>query len=183
MTILASDRPLRALMIAPAFAPALFSEALVNSKLALAMLDAGWDISIYAAPGSGELYSAGWCDPWSRLQTVRREVPAPGQPRASLVGRMTNMAERLCSALRTGHPIAGAGWAERTAHAALAEHRSQPFDMLFEVAHGVRRSDWAMLMDNSWSQARSHRSCPRQPSSDPRPPRPASRPPRLTLVG
>jgi glycosyltransferase involved in cell wall biosynthesis len=128
------DRPRRALVFAPSFAPSFFSEALVNSKLALAMLNDGWDITVFSARGDYKhSYVSGWGNPWSRLQDVRRDV-------AAAQSGFTGYVERASGAIRTGHPVDGARWAECTARAALDLHRDKRFDVVLSrstscVAH------------------------------------------------
>jgi glycosyltransferase involved in cell wall biosynthesis len=156
------DRPPRVLMFAPAFAPSFFSEALVNSKLALAMLDAGWEVVVFAAPGGGKVYSSGWGEPWSRLEAVRRDPP--DHQRSGLAGN----AARLLGAIRTGHPIGSASWADRAARAALELHREQPFDLALSrstscIAHlpamlfRRRLGDAAPVWIANWNDPPSHR--------------------------
>ena len=120
-------------MFAPAFAPTFFSEALVNSKLALAMLDAGWEVVVFSAPGGDNVYASGWSEPWTRLRGIRQELPPAPQGVAGI-------AARAAGAIRSGHPISGALWAERTSRAAAALHASKPFDLVLSrstscVAH------------------------------------------------
>lgn len=114
------------LIFAPAFAPNFFSEALVNSKLALAMLDAGWDVTVFSAAASSDfVYNGEWLDPWVPLQGIVRQF-APknstsklrklgGLGRAMIVGR---------------HPIPSAQWALRVAEAAMAMHQERAFDLM-----------------------------------------------------
>ena len=70
----------RVLMFAPAFAPSYFSEGLVNSKLALAMLAAGWEVEVISQTSDHSMsYSAGWPPLWAPLKRLRRDVqPAAG---------------------------------------------------------------------------------------------------------
>ena len=149
-------------MIAPAFAPSFFSEALVNSKLTMAMLDAGWEVIIFAAAGGGEVYASDWGEPWSRLESVRRDPPNP--QRSGPIGAGV----RLLEAIQTGHLIAGASWANRAAMAALKLHREQPFDLVVSrstscIAHLpamlFRRAlgDSAPVWIANWNDPPSHR--------------------------
>jgi glycosyltransferase involved in cell wall biosynthesis len=135
------------LIFAPAFAPNFFSEALVNSKLALAMLAAGWDVTVFSASASSEfVYDGEWLEPWSPLQRIVRQI-GPSNPKSRL--------RSLCGlgrAMLVGrHPIQSAQWALRAAEAAIGMHQQRPFDLMLTrstscVAHlpGLivkRRSD------------------------------------------
>lgn len=128
-----TDRPPRVLMFAPAFAPSFFSEALVNSKLALAMLYAGWQPTVFAIRGSGESYAQDWEEPWTRLRDIRCETSP--RPRTLL-----RVCARVLGAIRARHPVSGALWAESVARHALNLHRDLPFDLVLSrstscVAH------------------------------------------------
>lgn len=116
----------RVLMIAPAFAPNFFSEALVNSKLALAMLNAGWDVTVFSAAASQSyVYTAAWDDPWQPLSEIVHQV-AP-QAASQNLGKIA----KLVQALALGHhPLPGAMWAAKTAEAALNLHQNEPFDLM-----------------------------------------------------
>lgn len=115
------------LMFAPAFAPNFFSEALVNSKLALAMLDAGWNVSVISASASADfVYSGNFGAPWELLRGIVHEVP----PEAGSAGRFAriNKAARVLAAGR--HPVHGAKWAANAADAAFKLHQQRPFDLM-----------------------------------------------------
>lgn len=123
MSYLLNQRP-RVLMFAPAFAPHFFSEALVNSKLALAFIDAGCEVVAFAAPGGGEVYSSNWNEPWSRLRNVRRDASV------EQYGGLVAQVARLGAAVRSGHPVGSAYWAQRTAQAAVQQHSERPFELV-----------------------------------------------------
>ena len=157
-----TDRPPRAVMFAPAFAPSFFSEALVNSKLALAMLDAGWEVTTFATAGGGDVYAQSWEEPWARLRDVRRE-PLP-RPRG-----LGGAPARVFAAIRARHLVSGAMWAEAAARHALSLHRETPFDLILSrstscVAHlpamlfrsairGATRPPWIA----NWNDPPGHR--------------------------
>lgn len=136
------DRPPRVLMFAPAFAPNYFSEALVNSKLALAILDAGSEVVVYSTSSGGEVYSSGWDEPWKRLSSVRKVLP---EQHSGLALK----AARLRAAIRTGHPIGSAYWAECTARAALKLHSERPFDVILSRSTSCIAHLPAMLFSNA----------------------------------
>lgn len=114
------------LIFAPAFAPDFFSEALVNSKLALALLDAGWDVTVFSAAASSDfVYNGEWLDPWAPLQRVVRQfAPKNAKSRLRKLGG-------LGRAMMVGrHPIPSAQWALRVAEAAMAMHQERPFHLM-----------------------------------------------------
>ncbi|HXY59428.1 MAG TPA: glycosyltransferase [Methylocystis sp.] len=165
-----TDRPPRVLMFAPAFAPDFFSEALVNSKLALAMLDAGWEVVVFSAPGGDNVYARGWSEPWSQLREISWNLPPT--PRGVFV--------RLAAAICARHPISGSLWAERTARTAAALHAEKPFDLVLSrstscVAHlpallfrARRRKESAPIWIANWNDPPGHRFPP--PYDFPSPP-------------
>lgn len=117
---------MRVLMIAPAYAPYFFSEALVNAKLGLAMQRAGWDVTVLTARNSGFVYSDSWSEPWQALESSRIEVPAPG----THANRLSRISGRVSTILRGIDPIPGARWAEAVAKEGLRRHADRPFDMI-----------------------------------------------------
>lgn len=125
----------RVLIFAPAYAPACFSEGLVNSKLALAMVESGWDVVTVSNSGAQEMsYTKGWPALWAPLRPTRREAAAaPG----SGLGRVVTL---LGDIVRTGHCIRGVHWGVTACEVALAEHQRRPFDLMLSrstscVAH------------------------------------------------
>jgi len=96
-------------MFSPAFAPLANPEAIVNSKLALAMLDAGWEVDIISRNLSGMTdydYGSGWVEPWLPLKPHTHEIQY----------ELGNKAKRLfdtgLSALKMGYLIDGCRWAK-----------------------------------------------------------------------
>lgn len=125
----------RACIIAPAFAPDFFSEAIVNSKLALALLDAGWDLSVFSSSGEGQSYSRDWEEPWYRLKGVTKAVDSTRSSRST-----DNALSFIRDAFQTPHRIANSRWALSVARLALHEHQIRPFDLIISrstscVAH------------------------------------------------
>lgn len=116
----------RVLMFSPAFAPEFFSEAIVSSKLALAFLDAGWEVTVFTTTqGNGAGYVNDWSPPWLPLQEVRR-APSPGH----VTGRLRRVLLMLRNVMNVRHPVSGSLWAERVAREAVILHRQQPFDLM-----------------------------------------------------
>ncbi|MBD0413471.1 glycosyltransferase [Oryzicola mucosus] len=114
------------LMFAPSFAPNFFSEALVNSKLALAMLDEGWEVTVFSASAVSDFgYTDTWESPWQPLRPIVRQIPAAGNH-----GSLKKIG-RAAWAIATGrHPVPGAIWAAKVARAALEIHAVRPFDLM-----------------------------------------------------
>jgi len=67
----------RILMFAPGFAPYSFSENIVNSKLALAFKEHGWDVDVISRVDEGPLYDADWDEPWLPLKPLTHTVVYP----------------------------------------------------------------------------------------------------------
>jgi glycosyltransferase involved in cell wall biosynthesis len=127
----------RVLMLAPAFAPQGNSEAIVNGKLALAMLNAGWEIEVIARAPSLEVaydYGGAWAEPWHPLRPLVHEITAPAwrTPR--------RLWDLVHSAVRMHYLLDGLRWASRAYDLAARLHERRPFDVVLsrafpEVAH------------------------------------------------
>lgn len=116
----------RVLMFAPAFAPNFFSEALVNSKLALAMLEAGWDVIVFSAKATMDsVYTSGWGAPWESLQDIVYQISPSSATRG--LKKLIETGSMLAIGL---HPVPGAIWAGKAALAALDLNRDRPFDLI-----------------------------------------------------
>lgn len=111
-------------MFAPAYAPACFSEGLVNSKLALAFIEAGWDVvAVTLAADGGLSYSKDWDPTFMALQDTRREAKSAPIGRAKHIQLAYDIA-------RTRHWIRGVHWGTTALRVALEEHRHHPFDLV-----------------------------------------------------
>jgi glycosyltransferase involved in cell wall biosynthesis len=118
-------------MFAPAFAPFANAEAIVNSKLALAMLDAGWDVDIVSRNLVGVSsydYGSTWVEPWVRLREHTFELV---DRNVSLLLRKLSSA---ISAIRLGHAVEGCQWAARAYDLALKLHSQKPYDVILSRA-------------------------------------------------
>ncbi|GBC62219.1 hypothetical protein DENIS_3188 [Desulfonema ishimotonii] len=111
-------------MFAPGFAPYAASENLVNSKLALAMLNRGWDVTVISRCDRGFNYGVEWTEPWLPLRDFTHEVDY------GFGGSGQRFGERVYHSLRLGHPIAGVRWAWRALELALSLHREKAFDLV-----------------------------------------------------
>lgn len=125
------------LMLAPAFAPQGNSEAIVNGKLALAMLNAGWEIEVISRVPTWQVaydYGGDWAEPWHPLRPFVHEITAP-------VWRGPHrLWDLVLSAVRMRYAFDGIRWASRAYDQAVGLHKRQPFDVVIsrafpEVAH------------------------------------------------
>lgn len=121
----------RVLMFAPAFAPQGNSEAIVNAKLALAMLNAGWEIEVISRVPTWQVaydYGESWAEPWHPLRPCVHEitVPAMHAPRRLL--------DLFLSAVRMRYPFDGLRWASRASDLAAKLHTKKPFDVVLSRA-------------------------------------------------
>lgn len=127
----------RVLIIAPAFAPQGNSEAIVNGKLALAMLNAGWEIEVISRTQTWQVARDNggvWAEPWQALRPFVHEITTPAwrAPRRLL--------DLLLNAVRMRYPLEGIRWASRAYDQAVGLHERRPFDVVLsrafpEVAH------------------------------------------------
>jgi len=105
-----------------------------NSKLALAMLNRGWDVEVISQRDEGFTYDVAWVEPWTSLEPHTHVIPyEPCDP-------LTRAVKRAWQSLRMRHPIAGVRWAYGALGKALELHREKPFDValsrfLPEYAH------------------------------------------------
>jgi glycosyltransferase involved in cell wall biosynthesis len=117
----------RILMFAPVFVPAGNPEAIVNGKLALAFINAGFHIDIITrAPLSASSYDYGstWEDPWLRLKERTH----------SLDYRIDNKLSQAISvfkaALRMRHFITGCNWSNHAVNYALDLHNKNKYHII-----------------------------------------------------
>ncbi|MBO6566739.1 MAG: hypothetical protein JJ956_18460 [Pseudomonadales bacterium] len=156
----------RALIFAPAFAPDFYSEALVNSKLALAMLEAGWDITVISSANRQTGYSDQWSDPWLKLKPHLLRID-PGKLGAGR--RLKHLAGVFTS---TRHIVSGALWAEEAAESGEARHREKPFDLVISRSTSCYAHIPALIMKKkcqvpwiaNWNDPPSHRFPPPYPT-------------------
>lgn len=126
-----SSRRYRILMFAPAFAPFGNPEAIVNSKLALAFIEAGWEIDVVSRNCNDESsynYGSLWIEPWLPL---RERTHIVSYPRGSTVCRAF---DTLLSAVNIGHPIEGCRWAQHAFRLACALHQRKAYDVILSRA-------------------------------------------------
>jgi glycosyltransferase involved in cell wall biosynthesis len=131
------EQKYRVLMFSPAFAPLVNPEAIVNAKLALAFLGAGWDIDIISRDTdhfTSYQYAANWVEPWLPLREHTHEITY----RAG--NRLKRVVGALWSGVRMGHLVHGCRWAARAYELAKGLHARKPYDVILsralpDVAH------------------------------------------------
>jgi glycosyltransferase involved in cell wall biosynthesis len=121
----------RILMFSPAFAPFGNAEAIVNSKLALVMLNAGWEVDIISRDLLGQSsydYGSSWDEPWLPLKKNTHEISYP------LGNNYTRWVDTVWCALHTGYPIDGCRWAMRAYKKGWHLHNRKPYDVILSRA-------------------------------------------------
>ena len=121
----------RILMFAPAFAPFANPEAIVNSKLALAFLNAGWEVDVISrnlADESTYNYGSGWIEPWLPLKRVTHILEY------TVGGRLRQFIGGLWGGLRMGYVIGGCRWAAHAYDVGLRLHREKQYDLIISRA-------------------------------------------------
>ncbi|MCM0081377.1 hypothetical protein L4X63_07220 [Geomonas sp. Red32] len=117
----------RILMFAPAFAPFANPEAIVNSKLALAFLQAGWEVDVVTrdlAAESSYNYGSQWIDPWLPLKERTYFVTYPAG------GRLARFCDTAVSMLKVGSGLEGCRWAAHALETGLRLHRAKPYQVV-----------------------------------------------------
>ncbi len=113
-------------MFAPAFAPFYFSEGLVNSKLALAMISNAWDVTVISMPADkGLRYQSGWAGRWLALRALRHDVEA-----VAVGSRATRLLGLGYDVIMAGHCVQGVHWSRMAFRKAMEMHRTRPFDVV-----------------------------------------------------
>jgi len=119
-------------MFAPAFAPLVNPEAIVNSKLALAFLDAGWHVDIIsrnlAEEGQAHSYGSSWNEPWTALRDRTHIVTCKG-----LVGRRQWL-YRAWNCVASGFPLDHSRWGMHAFDHALKLHCLYGYDVIISRA-------------------------------------------------
>ncbi len=121
----------RVLMFSPAFPPLGNPEAIVNGKLALAFLGAGWQVDVVARDLAGETdydYGTAWREPWLALRERTRFVRYPVR------GILARVGDTLRGAARMGHFIHGCRWAAHACDLGIALHRVAGYDFVISRA-------------------------------------------------
>jgi glycosyltransferase involved in cell wall biosynthesis len=119
-------------MFAPAFAPFANAEAIVNSKLALAMLEAGWDVDIISrniVDTSSYDYGSAWVEPWLRLKNITHEIDTQ-----KICGSLRRYYVIIHAALKMGYLVHGCLWAAKAYDYGIMLHRKKPYDIIVSRA-------------------------------------------------
>ena len=115
---------IKILFIATGFAPYSFSENIVNSKLVLAFLDAGWKVDVISRKDEGPTYSDRWDNEWSELQGITHEVTYP------IGNKLERVLDTASSTLSMGFFIEGVRWAKRAYEKALKLHKINKYNVV-----------------------------------------------------
>lgn len=119
---------IKILFIATGFAPYYFSENIVNSKLVLAFLDAGWKVDVISRKDEGPSYSEGWDNEWEEFQEITNEITYP------VGNNWVRTLDTAFSTLSMGFPIEGVRWARRAYEKALELHSKNKYDVVISRA-------------------------------------------------
>jgi len=115
----------RIVMMAPAFAPLGNPEAIVNSKLALAFLGAGWQVDVITRHCVTDYaYGREWEPLFEPLKVVTH------QPAYRTGNRLRSHAAGVVCGLLAGHPLEGCRWAWHAAQLAGQMHARAPYDLV-----------------------------------------------------
>jgi glycosyltransferase involved in cell wall biosynthesis len=119
--------PYRILMFASAFAPFTNPEAIVNSKLALAFLEAGWRIDVISRSLTDIFaynFGSEWTQPWLPLKDHTHEITY------EVGGKLHRVTDILSSTFTTKYPIEGCRWARRAYDLALKLHKERNYEII-----------------------------------------------------
>jgi glycosyltransferase involved in cell wall biosynthesis len=129
----------RILMFAPHFAPSTYPEAIVNSKLVLAMLHRGHEVDVISRRFVGNIryeYLSEWIAPWDALKTCVHPVeydPLDANE-FGLYRRFLRAAKVAYAGLRLGHPIVGCRVSMRELAIAMTLHAGKKYDVILSRA-------------------------------------------------
>jgi glycosyltransferase involved in cell wall biosynthesis len=115
---------MKILFIATGFAPYSFSENIINSKLILAFLKAGWTVDVISRKDEGDAYSTNWDNEWKELQPLTHEIVYPTG------NKWERFYDTLISSLSMGIPLEGVRWANRAYKKALELHAKNNYDIV-----------------------------------------------------
>jgi len=124
------------LLIAYAFPPREFSEAIVNGKLALALLSKGHQLTIISKNYEGPYYNKIWSAPWEKLKDKTIII------KYNSGNKIIRLIDTLLQSLKLGAILPGIRWAGRAYSKAITLHTMTPFQLILtrspvEVAHIV----------------------------------------------
>lgn len=110
-------------MITTGFAPYEFSESIVNSKLALALINAGHEVNVISRE-SKQTYSVGWTGLWKPLETQTYFISE------KRTNRLKRFIEILFSLLFFKYPMEGIRWGYKVYYLALRLNKNRHYDIL-----------------------------------------------------
>jgi glycosyltransferase involved in cell wall biosynthesis len=118
------EKTMKILLIATGFAPYSFSENIVNSKLVLAFLNAGWHVDVVSRKDEGVSYSSDWDNEWKELQLLTHEVIYPTGT------KWERLLDTISCSFTMGIPLEGVRWAKRAYDKALELHAKNNYDVV-----------------------------------------------------
>lgn len=118
-----SASPPRVLMIAPYCFPPVNAEAIVNCKLALAMLQAGWSLDVVADQASVVRFYPGHGRQWNPLPSVMHAIGREGLP-----GKLITVARLLVRPIPS--PFNGMRWVAAAVEVAADLTRRNTYDVI-----------------------------------------------------
>ena len=115
-------------MFAPAFPPFANPEAIVNGKLALSILQAGWHVDIitrnFAEEWKGYNYGSAWIEPWLSLKDQTHIVSYKTKY------KFTQRLDTAWCGLQMRHPVNGCRWASHAFELAIKLHMEKQYDVI-----------------------------------------------------
>jgi hypothetical protein len=118
---------LRILIFAPGFAPHSAPENIVNSKLALAFIENGWEVGVISK-FEPEYFGREWEEPWLPLKEITHEI------KIEKVNFVKNYINRFVWIYKMRCPVEGLSWANKAYNTAFALHKEKPFDIILSRA-------------------------------------------------
>lgn len=112
------------LMITTGFAPYEFSEAIVNSKLVLALINAGHQVDVISRE-SQQVYATGWSPIWEPLKNNTYFIEEDRSNR-----KLKRLIEILIALLFFKYPISGIRWGYKVYKLALKKNEFKHYDVL-----------------------------------------------------
>jgi glycosyltransferase involved in cell wall biosynthesis len=117
----------RIIMFTPIFAPFANPEAIVNNKVVLTFVNAGWEVDVISRHQPKTLgydYGSAWDEPWLPLKRITHEASC------EVNGRVNRLVETIRDVFHTGHPIVGCRWAAHALDLALKLHNKKPYHVI-----------------------------------------------------
>ncbi|PCJ57484.1 MAG: hypothetical protein COA79_15750 [Planctomycetota bacterium] len=115
---------MRILFFASGFAPHQFSENIVNSKLVLSFINAGWKVDVISRPHDIAAYSSDWAKEWSALEPITHEITY------NKGSKTKRLFDSIYCSIVMGAPLEGVRWAKRAFDKAIELHQKNKYDLI-----------------------------------------------------